>query len=102
MSTALHDRRLKSRIKIEGRMTYHLEDSNHTHEGELEDLSYRGALIWIKQDLPLASQLFCRVEADAEEQGGIEFTATLLHTHPQQRESFYGFGCTIEEVKLPD
>ncbi len=102
MSTALHDRRLKSRIKIEGRMTYHLEDSNHTHEGELEDLSDRGALIWIKQDLPLASQLFCRVEADAEEQGGIEFTATLLHTHPQQRESLYGFGCTIEEVKLPD
>ena len=101
MSTALPERRFKSRIKIEGRMTYHLEDSNHTHEGELEDLSDKGALIWIKQDLPPASQLFCRVEADDEE-GSIEFTATLLHTHPQQRESLYGFGCTIDEVKLPD
>jgi len=102
MSAALHDRRFKSRIKIEGRMTYQLEDSNHTYEGELEDLSDMGALIWIKQDLPPASQLFCRVEGDDEEQGGIEFTATLLHTHPQQRESLYGYGCTIEEVKLPD
>jgi hypothetical protein len=101
MSAELHDRRLKPRIKIEGRITYYMEDSNHTHEGELEE-SDMGALIWIKQDLPPASQLFCRVEADDEEKGSIKFTATLLHTHPQQRESLYGFGCTIDEVKLPD
>ena len=102
MSATLHDRRLKSRIKIEGPMTYHLENINDTHEGELEDLSEKGALIWINQDLPLTSQLFCRVEADDEEQTGIEFIATLLHAHPQQRESLYGYGCSIDEIKLPD
>ena len=102
MSATLDDRRLKSRVKIEGRMTYHLENSNDTHEGELEDLSDVGALIWIKQNLPTASQLFCRIESDDEEQTGIEFTATLLHTHPRNRESLYGYGCTIEKIKLPD
>lgn len=102
MSTKLPDRRLKSRIKIEGRMTYQLENSIDIHRGELEDLSDRGARIWIEQDLPPASRLVCVVEADDPAQAGIEFTATLLHRYSEQRDSLYGYGCTIEQIKLPD
>lgn len=103
MSSTTPDRRLKSRIKIEGEMTYQLEMSGAIFVGELEDLSDVGARVWIEQDLPPSSRLYCRFEADDSEQEGIEFTAILLHNHSQQRRGvMYGYGCTIEDIKLPD
>ncbi len=93
------ERRVKSRIRIEGPLTYHLEDSLETHEGKLEDLSERGASIWIKQELPVTSQLVCSVKAADPEDPDILFRATLMHTHPEQRDSIYGYGCSIEEIK---
>ena len=102
MNTASTERRLKSRVKISGKLAYYLEDSNEAQEGELDDLSNLGARIWIKQNLPLASELYCRVEPDDSKEAAIEFTAILLHSHPEQREPLYGYGCTIKEIKLPD
>lgn len=96
------DRRLKPRIEINGKMTYRMENSNDTHQGELEDLSGRGARIWIEQELPAASQLLCRIEADDREQQAMEFKATLLRALPERRNSLYGYGCSIEETELPD
>ncbi len=102
INTAPTERRLKSRVKIAGRLAYYLEDSDEEQEGELEDLSNMGARIWIKQHLPLASELYCRVEPDDSKEAAIEFTAILLHSHPECREPLYGYGCAIKEIKLPD
>ena len=101
-NTSTIERRHKSRVKISGKLAYYLEDSDEAHEGELEDLSNMGARIWIRQNLPLASQLNCRVEPDDSRESAIEFQAILLHNHPGQREPLYGYGCTIKEIKLPD
>ena len=102
MTSVSLERRLKPRIEINGKMTYQTEDSNDTLYGELEDLSNRGARIWIEQELPAASQLLCRIEADDCEQQAMEFRATLLHALPGRRNALYGYGCSIEEAELPD
>jgi hypothetical protein len=96
------ERRVKPRIEIDGVMTYHTGDSNNIHSGKLENLSYRGARIWIKQKLPATSQLHCRVESDNKEERAMEFRATLLHVIPERQNSLYGYGCTIEETDLLD
>jgi hypothetical protein len=102
MTIISSDRRLKPRIEINGSMTYHTENSAETHQGKLEDMSNRGARIWIGQELPATSQLICRIEADDRKEGAMEFRATLLHALPEKRNALYGYGCTIEETELPD
>jgi hypothetical protein len=102
MTNESAERRVKQRIEINGVLTYHTGDSSDTHPGELENLSDRGARIWIKQKLSAASQLHCRVESDNEEERALEFRATLIHVIPERRNSLYGYGCSIEETELPD
>lgn len=98
MSTTQSERRLKSRVVIEGKIDYRIENSNELHEGELEDMSSTGARIWVQQVLEPASRLICRIHPEDSQETAIEISATLLHSHPQRRGSLYGYGCTIEEV----
>ena len=102
MTNESYERRIKPRIDIDGVMTYHTEDSSDTHYGKLENLSDRGACIWITQDLPPTSRLHCRVESDNKKERAMEFRATLLHALPERRNSPYGYGCTVEETELLD
>ena len=99
MTSIPTERRVKARIRIEGPLIYHLEASLETHEGSLDDSSERGASIWIKHELPVASHLVCSVKADDPEDPDILFRAVLMHAHPEQRGSLYGYGCSIEEIK---
>ena len=96
------ERRIKPRVEIDGVMTYRTDDSSETHPGRLENLSDRGACIWIRQELPTSSRLHCRIESDIREEGAMEFRATLLHALPEQRDSLFGYGCTIEVAQLLD
>lgn len=102
MTSETSERRIKPRVEIDGVMTYHTVDSSQTHPGRLENLSDRGACIWIRQELPTSSRLHCRVESDNREEGAMEFRATLLHALPDQRDSLFGYGCTIEVDPLLD
>jgi hypothetical protein len=102
MTNISPDRRLKPRIEINGSITYHTGDSSEIRQGKLENMSNRGARIWIEQELPAASQLHCRIEADDKKERAMEFRATLLHVLPEKRNSMHGYGCTIEETELLD
>ncbi len=96
------ERRVKDRIKIDGRMTYRKGDSDEILEAELEDLSNRGARIWIQEELATGSQLHCWVDSEEPEQTEIEFILTLLHQLPANKESVYGYGCELEAISLLD
>ena len=91
------ERRVNPRIEINGPMTYQTGDSDKAHRGKLENLSVRGARIWIDEELPAASQLLFQVEANDREEVTMEFTATLLHMLPDRKKSLYGYGCSIEQ-----
>jgi hypothetical protein len=99
MNITSSERRLRSRVKIGSRLVYYFEDPDETYEGELEDLSIEGARIWIQQDLPLKSQLTCRVGSDDTKEKAIEFIATLLHKYPEARGSWSAYGCSIDEIE---
>jgi c-di-GMP-binding flagellar brake protein YcgR len=99
MNEIISDRRANPRIEINGEMTYHTENSNDPHQGVLENLSKRGACIWIDQELPATSQLLFRVEAEEQEELPVRFIATLLHVRPDRKESLYGYGCSIEQTE---
>lgn len=96
------EQRLKSRIDIDSNISYCLQGENDFYQAELRDLSPDGAGIWLPQTLPLGSQLHCRAESKELEGATIEFTAILRRTFSEQRDSMYGYGCTIENVKLPE
>lgn len=102
MTNALTERRSNPRIDINGNMTYRTDDSDDIYQGTLENLSMRGARIWIDQELPAASQLHVRVDTDEQGKVAMEFRATLLYALPGQRESLYGYGCSIEDAGQPD
>lgn len=102
MSSEAAERRLKSRIKIDSEITYRLRNSNEVQQGLLEDMSDQGARIWIQTNLPAGSQIFCLIESDEPQQPAIEFKATLLRGYPQERDSMYGYGCSIDDDESSD
>jgi hypothetical protein len=83
-------------------MTYRTDISDDVCRGELENMSLRGARIWIDQELPTASRLRVRVETDENNQQPMEFRATLIYTLPDGGNALYGYGCTIEESAQSD
>ncbi len=90
------ERRLHPRIAIEGDMRYQFSHSNEIRTGLLENLSERGARIWINEELDVASQLLILVESDSGEHADMTFKATLLYRLPQRNASKFGYGCSIE------
>lgn len=96
------ERRVKDRIKIDGKMTYRKNQSDEVQEAELEDLSNRGARIWIQEEIATGSQLHCRVDSDETDQPSIEFVVTLLHQLPADKPSLFGYGCTLEGISQSD
>ena len=103
MAAKYPERRLNPRIDIDSDMSYRTHGSDEIREGLLENLSLRGARIWIGQELPTESQLFFRVEAGSKDEDDLNFKATLLHMLPRQEESRFGYGCRIEaSTEWPD
>ena len=96
MTEQNQERRLHPRIEIDGDMSYIESQSGEICAGLLDNLSEGGARIWIDQDLPTASEVVFRVQADSRGDPGMAFKATLLYMLPQQKLSRYGYGCKIE------
>jgi hypothetical protein len=97
------ERRSSPRIDINGEMTYRTDDSAEIRQGEIENMSTGGALIWIGQELPTADQLAIRVAADDHADTALELKATLLHKLSDRKNDLYGYGCRVESVTgLPD
>lgn len=91
------ERRANPRIEINGELSYRAEDWGESGRGILDNLSLQGAGIWIEEALPLSSRLRFRVESEVE-QFSFEFVATLLRSLPGEKQSLYGYGCTIEQT----
>ncbi|HKJ52593.1 MAG TPA: PilZ domain-containing protein [Gammaproteobacteria bacterium] len=97
------ERRSSPRIYINGEMTYRTGDSAEIHQGEIENMSAGGVLIWIRQDLTTPCQLAIRVEADDLAESALELRATLLHKLSDRKDDLYGYGCSVESITdLPD
>ena len=83
------DRRANPRIDINGEMTYRSGGSGETRQGEIENMSAGGALIWIAEELPVGSELLISVEEIDGDRCTLEFRAVLLH-HVGANGSFEG------------
>lgn len=92
------ERRSSPRIYINGAMTYRTRDSAAMHQGEIENMSAGGVLIWIRQELPAESRLVIRVEPENPDESALELQATLLHELSGHRDDLYGYGCSIESI----
>ncbi len=98
MINAQTERRSCPRIDINGSMTYRTDNCDAIYLGKLENLSMRGARIWVDRELPAASQLSVRIEANEQQEMAMEFKATLIYSMLDRNKALYGYGCSIEET----
>ena len=96
MALTSPERRSSQRIYIDGPMQYRRTDSQDFLPGRIENISTNGALVWIGEYLPLDSELVVRVEPDGPDVSWADLTATLLYELPEEENSLYGYGCSIE------
>ena len=90
------ERREAPRILMNGKIAYQTSDSTEFLHGEIDNLSTGGARIWIEKELPAGSRLLLRVVPESEDDTILQFKATVQHVLPDQRDSFFGYGCQIE------
>ena len=99
MTMASPERRASPRIDIDGDMTYRIGDSDEGKSGRIENISTGGALIWIADELPVDTRLLIRIDPSEPEDEPMVFRATLLHQLPEQDETMFAYGCSIEVIK---
>ena len=100
MTMASPERRASPRIDIDGDMTYRIGETDEGKSGRIENISTGGALIWIADELPVDTRLLIRIDPSEPEDEPMLFRATLLHQHmPEQGETMFAYGCSIEVVK---
>jgi len=92
------ERRSSPRIYINGAMTYRIDDSAEIHQGEIENMSAGGMLVWIRQELTTETRLVIRVESEELAESSLELQATLLHELSDRKDGLYGYGCSIESI----
>jgi len=90
------ERRNSPRVYIDGPMQYRRMDSEDFLPGRIENISSNGALVWIGECLPLDSEIVVRVEPDGPDESWTDLTATLLYELPEEENSLYGYGCSID------
>lgn len=95
MALTATERRSNHRIHIDGPMHYRQVESHDFLPGEIENISTHGALIWTGEELPLDSQLIVRVVPDGPDEDAMDFIATLLYELPAEKDSLYGYGCSL-------
>ena len=96
MAQTAPERRGNPRVYIDGPMDYRQVESHDFQPGTIEDISSDGALIWIGEDLPLASELIIRLAPDGPDETWADLVATLLYKLPEEENSLHGYGCSIE------
>ena len=96
MAMTVPERRGSPRVTIDGPMNYRLIATHEFQPGHIENISAGGALVWISEDLPLDSELIVRIDADGSEEESTDLVAILLYKLPEEENSLYGFGCSIE------
>ena len=90
------ERRNSTRVTIDGPMQYRRIDSHDFLPGRIENISSNGALVWTSDSLPLDSEIVIRVEPDGPDAAWADMVATLLYKLPEEENSLYGYGCSIE------
>ena len=96
MAMTVPERRGSPRVYIDGPMSYRPVGSHDFQPGQIENISADGALVWIGEYLPLDSEIIIRVEPDGPEESWADLVATLLYDLPEEENSLYGYGCSIE------
>ena len=96
MGQALPERRNSLRIQVDGPIRYRPIDSHDFQPGQIENISSNGALLWISEELPLDSEIIVRVGIDSTKGSWSDMVATLLYKLPEKKDSFHGYGCSIE------
>ena len=96
MAQTLPERRGNPRVYIDGPMQYRQVESHDFLPGKIENISAKGALVWIGEDLPLDRELVVRVEPDGPDEDWADLVATLLYKLPDEENSLHGYGCSIE------
>ena len=96
MALTVPEQRGNPRIYIDGPMLYRAVESHDFLPGQLEDISVDGALVWIGEELPIDSQIIVRIEPDGPDESWADLAVTLLYKQPEEENSLYGYGCSIE------
>ena len=96
MGLSYPERRTNLRVEVDGPMQYRHLDSEEFSTGEIENISAEGALIWICEEMPLDTELVIRVDLDGPDETWADMVATLLYQLPNEEDSLYGYGCSIE------
>ena len=96
MALTSPERRGSPRVYVDGSMQYRSIDSPDFLPGRIENISTDGALVWIGEDLALDNELVIRVEPDGPDESWADLVATLLYKLPEEENSLYGYGCSIE------
>ena len=90
------ERRASPRVYVDGPMHYRQADLQDFLPGRIDNISADGALVWIGEELPLESELVVRVELDSPDEAWTDLVATLLYKLPEEENSLYGYGCSID------
>jgi len=96
MALTSPERRVNTRVYVDGPMHYRQVDSQDFLPGRIENISADGALVWIGEDLPIKSRLVVRVELDNPDDPWADLVATLLYKLPDEDNSLRGYGCSIK------
>ena len=96
MAQTLPDRRGNPRVHIDGPMQFRQVESHDFQPGQIENISASGALVWIGEALPLDSEIVVRLEPDGPDETWADLVATLVYKLPEEENSLYGYGCSIE------
>ena len=96
MALSVPERRGSPRVNIDGPMNYRLVSSHDFLPGHIENISAGGALVWISEELPIDSELVVRIDSDGSEENSADLAVTLLSKLPDEENSLYGYGCSIE------
>ncbi|MCP4767272.1 MAG: PilZ domain-containing protein [Gammaproteobacteria bacterium] len=96
MAQTLPERRGYPRVHIDGPMQYRQVESHDFLPGQIENISASGALVWISEALPLDSEIVVRLEPDGPDETWADLVATLVNKLPEEENSLYGYGCSIE------
>ncbi|MFO1350065.1 MAG: PilZ domain-containing protein [Gammaproteobacteria bacterium] len=101
MDTTDDDRRISSRLPINSKIHYHIKGIMADAEGELDNLSETGAMIWADQKLSIGTELQMVIESSDPAEPAIVITANIVRIHPLHKDYQFGYGCAIARAEDP-
>lgn len=95
----LPENRSFERINIDHYIQYQISLDSEPKEGLLDNISASGALLWLREEIPINSRLHIIVHSEDPTELPLAINAVIVRLAGRRDDGCLGYGCEIVETE---